>query len=889
MNPLEYIFKKEKIGAKRIITLFGIQFSYTKKKRFGRLFENRLRSSEHAQKKLLDKELYARSGYHINFDAPKTFNEKLNWLKLYWQHPLITLHADKYTVRDIVKDKVGEKYLIPLLGVWDTPEEIDFAQLPDQFVLKVNWGCGQNSIVTDKSLVDEKAVRQSLGEWLKPENNNYWHTLEWGYKNIQPRIIAERYIKALDSDLPCYKFMCFNGEPQLVQVVYNDKRKSAMADYFDMQWNILPFKQNLPNNPSPCAMPANFQEMCEIAKTLAKPFPFVRVDLFNLDGTIYFSECTFYSNAGTAPFTPSEWDRKLGDMLRLPEKHTEKIREDILKVNKQNYKRERGTTAVVNYPMPSMTIGITNQCTNKCLFCSYHSEDAREKSKVYTIPFTLSLIDFRKIVDMAYNGYVPRVHICGTGEPFMHKDILAMIDYVAAIYGKASFQTNFCKPLFEKHNYLDAILKRKEKISYITTDLLSGDPELHNTIKRGSKFDDVLDTLTVISANSSIPIMISCILTKHNYATLADLVHILSQRKIYAHLDIVNLFSYDFNEHTSSSIVYCSSDTAITEELKKVKALGRKLHIPVTIPSPCDDGRKHCTVFWDKIQTWPVKGTAPGRGHENIVPHACRAVVLGELASLGYVFDYDTVMDLWNNEALVQIRSNLLQGLFPSEECRYCPSSGSKSVYRQKETWSASARKNLENFEKSGMVAALSASSLCIDCGANVGTVTEVMAQTGATVHAFEPHPVAFKALQSKFANTPAVILHQQAVLDKKDSLKLFMYKSSSNDPLFWSQGASLYAGKDDVDGNDYVHVAAIDLVEFINNLGRDIDILKLDVEGAEYDILLKLIANDLHTKIRHILVETHDRHIPDIIPQGDIVRGLIREKNITNINLEWV
>jgi hypothetical protein len=320
---LKYIFHREKFDDKRIVHVFGLKFSYTKA-RLGSFFKYRNEFSELTQKKLLYRKLSKRFDYKFNFDNPKTFNEKLNWLKLYWQHPLMTLHADKYKVRDIVKGKVGEKYLIPMLGAWDMPEDIDFEAMPEQFVLKVNWGYGQNIIVKNKALLDKGQTVILLGEWLKPESNSYWQYLEWSYKNIKPKIIGEQYIKDLEKGQVCYNIMCFNGKPRIVQVAYGDKQSNSAVDYFDWQWQRLPFTQNLPNISKPYAAPSNFSEMLELANTLAQPFPFVRIDLFNTNGKIYFSECTFYPNAGNAPFKPSEWDLKLGEMLQLPEKYTAK-------------------------------------------------------------------------------------------------------------------------------------------------------------------------------------------------------------------------------------------------------------------------------------------------------------------------------------------------------------------------------------------------------------------------------------------------------------------------------------------------------------------------------------------------------------------------------------
>jgi 2-iminoacetate synthase ThiH len=156
------------------------------------------------------------------------------------------------------------------------------------------------------------------------------------------------------------------------------------------------------------------------------------------------------------------------------------------------FKRERYKKSVLSYPPRSVTIGITSYCNNKCVFCAYHSHDAKGKSNVHGLNYNLYLNDFKRIVDMCYEGRVPHVHICGTGEPFFNKEILNMIDYSINVYGKASIQTNFWKPLFEKKDYYNEIIKRAKHIEYITTDILSGNPGQHNELKKGSSYYDVL-------------------------------------------------------------------------------------------------------------------------------------------------------------------------------------------------------------------------------------------------------------------------------------------------------------------------------------------------------------------------------------------------------------
>lgn len=564
--------------------------------------------------------------------------------------------------------------------------------------------------------------------------------------------------------------------------------------------------------------------------------------------------------------------------------------EIIKKKIKEIFLKTKNFQGILKTPPNWITIGITNVCNNKCDFCSYHSDDAKEVSNVYNIPFMLNLADFKRIVNMAYEGKVPRIHICGTGEPFMNPEVLDMIDYCIKVYGTTSIQTNFFKPLFQKKDYLEEILKRKEHISFITTDILSGDPEFHNSIKKGSSYSDVMDSIEYISKNSSIKINISYILTKKNYKNIDKLIDDLDKRRIKnVSININNLYSYDFNEFSSTSSVYTSQDEDITNQLNKVYNYGKIKKIEVNIPTPADLDTSRCNIFWDKIQIWPVRGNDPKRKHENLIPHACRAVVKGELNSLGYIFDYDNIMDMWNNSKLVEIRENILKGKYPSRECRFCHHyQGMDSVFKMKKQWLDSFQEHLNNFKQNPIIKKLNKDSICIDCGANVGSITEVFSQKGATVYSFEPNPVVYKKLKEKFFKNEKVHLFQKAVSIQEENLKLYMYQYNNEDEIFWSVGASTCQSKDDIDQNNYIEVHAINLIEFIKKIDSQIDILKIDIEGGEYDVLLKLIECNLYKKINYILVETHDKHIPEIIPKGNQVRKLIDEKRIKNINLDW-
>ena len=259
-------------------------------------------------------------GYKLNLENPKTFNEKLQWLKLYYNDPLCTKCADKYEVRDYVKNLIGEEYLIPLLGVYDNAEDINFDSLPNQFVLKVNWGSGQNIVVKDKSKLDIKDTKKTLNEWMKLKSNHYYYFYEWPYKNIKPKILCEKYMANENiENLTVYKTFCFGSKPYLFQVIIDDKTEKERINYYDLNWNKLVLKQNFQNFDHDMPKPPTLNLMIEFAEKLSKDFPyFVRVDFYEVNNKIYFSEYTFYSDAGLAKFTPDDWDIKLGNLINLP-------------------------------------------------------------------------------------------------------------------------------------------------------------------------------------------------------------------------------------------------------------------------------------------------------------------------------------------------------------------------------------------------------------------------------------------------------------------------------------------------------------------------------------------------------------------------------------------
>lgn len=257
----------------------------------------------------------------LDFDNPKTFNEKLQWLKLYDHKPEYINMVDKYKVRDYIRGKLGEAYLISLIGVWDHPDEIDFEALPDKFVLKCNHNSGLGMcICKDKSALNLKKVKAELNRGLKQDY--YLTGREWPYKDVPRKIIAEQYMKSDAGGLTDYKIHCFNGEPKLILVCKDRFLETGLTeDFFSSDWEHLDIRRpKHPNASVPIKKPEELDEMLRLAAILSKDIPFLRVDFYIVDHKIYFSELTFYPASGFDKFVPEIWDNILGDWLKLPEK-----------------------------------------------------------------------------------------------------------------------------------------------------------------------------------------------------------------------------------------------------------------------------------------------------------------------------------------------------------------------------------------------------------------------------------------------------------------------------------------------------------------------------------------------------------------------------------------
>ena len=249
---------------------------------------------------------------------PKTYNEKLNWLKLHDKNPIYTRIVDKFEAKEYVKDIIGDQYIIPTLGVWDKFDDIDFDELPQQFVLKCTHDSEGLVIVKDKDKLDKEMAKNKIESALK--QNFFYIGREWPYKNVKPRIIAEKYMEDhIDGELRDYKFFCFDGEPKAMFVASDRASDNVKFDYFDLNFNHLDIKQKYPHAEQPLRKPVTFEKMIELSKVLSKGFPHVRVDFYEVDGQLYFGELTFYHFSGFMPFEPDKWDKIFGDWIKLPQ------------------------------------------------------------------------------------------------------------------------------------------------------------------------------------------------------------------------------------------------------------------------------------------------------------------------------------------------------------------------------------------------------------------------------------------------------------------------------------------------------------------------------------------------------------------------------------------
>lgn len=262
-----------------------------------------------------------RLGKKLDWQNPNTLNEKLQWLKLYDRRPEYTIYVDKYKVRDFIAKTIGKEYLIPLLGVWNNPDEIDFDKLPNQFVLKCNHDSGGLCICKDKSNFDIESAKEKLRRSLKKDY--YIEGREWPYKNVPRKIIAEKYMvdESEELSLRDYKFMCFDGKEKCSFVCSDRFTKEGLhVTFFDNDWKVLPFERHYPSRKEGLPKPKCYDEMVFFAEKLSKGIPFIRVDFYEINGRVYFGELTFYPGSGFEEFTPRSADEWLGGFIKLPEK-----------------------------------------------------------------------------------------------------------------------------------------------------------------------------------------------------------------------------------------------------------------------------------------------------------------------------------------------------------------------------------------------------------------------------------------------------------------------------------------------------------------------------------------------------------------------------------------
>ena len=258
-------------------------------------------------------------GYPLNLNNPKSFNEKIQWLKLYDRKPLYTALVDKIEVKRYVASIIGEEHIIKTLAIWNNINDIDISKLPNKFVLKCNNGAGNNGVVIckDKSTFDLNAAKKKLEKGMRRDG---WMFLkEWPYKNVNRRFFAEEYVESENEALRDYKLLVYNGRVQNLFVVFErETNRNPYINFYDREWNLLPFERDHPNYNKSIASPKYLKEMITLVEQLAKDIPFVRVDFYCNFDKVLFGEMTFYPGSGFESFQPIEWDYKLGDLIKLP-------------------------------------------------------------------------------------------------------------------------------------------------------------------------------------------------------------------------------------------------------------------------------------------------------------------------------------------------------------------------------------------------------------------------------------------------------------------------------------------------------------------------------------------------------------------------------------------
>ena len=257
-------------------------------------------------------------GEDLNLDNPQTFNEKLNWLKLYDRNPQYTVMADKFYAKKWVADKIGDEYIVPCYGHWQRYEDIDFHKLPQVFFLKSNQDSGGGMLVDQNKGIDYKSIKKRFSSKRIAKKNWYWISREWAYKHIEPCILAEEYLdEGTGREVHDYKFWCFNGKPTYMYIT--NKGDVIKENFYDMDFNPVYLNHGFERTIPEYEKPESFDKMKEIASVLSSNIPFVRIDFFNINGRPYFGECTFYDWGGFKAFTDLRWDYELGQLIKLPD------------------------------------------------------------------------------------------------------------------------------------------------------------------------------------------------------------------------------------------------------------------------------------------------------------------------------------------------------------------------------------------------------------------------------------------------------------------------------------------------------------------------------------------------------------------------------------------
>jgi hypothetical protein len=251
-------------------------------------------------------------GYSLDLKHPKTYQEKIQWIKVFGDLEKFSKYVDKYDVREFIKEKIGEQYSVPLIGVYDNVEDIDFEYLPNSFVIKATHGSAWNIIVRNKSDLDQNKAKEKMQKWI--DSNFYKVNGERNYKPLKGRIIIEEYLEDISTHIIDYKFLCFKGEPKCIIV---EDRVNSKGNGYDLNWNKLPVSFLNGNISIPIKKPERLEEMNELSRKLSKDFPFVRVDFYNINGRIYFCELTFTSGNGMGNITPKEYAYTLGDYIDI--------------------------------------------------------------------------------------------------------------------------------------------------------------------------------------------------------------------------------------------------------------------------------------------------------------------------------------------------------------------------------------------------------------------------------------------------------------------------------------------------------------------------------------------------------------------------------------------